>query len=96
VDRVFSSTGDARAAIPVAEFPLRGETRCEELEEFYGIRVDAPPGATLDEVLRARLSAAPATGDTVTIGMVQLIVRETVDGKIETVGLSVDASTETS
>jgi cell volume regulation protein A len=90
VDRVFSSGRPAVEARPSeAEFQLRGETGLAELEEFYGIRVAAPGFGTLDEFLQAKLGDEIALGRSVTVGPVTLTVREVVDGRVETVGLTV-------
>jgi cell volume regulation protein A len=90
VDRVFSSGRPAVEARPSeAEFQLRGETGLAELEEFYGIQVAAPGFGTLDEFLQAKLGDEIALGASVTVGPVTLTVRDMVDGRIETVGLTV-------
>jgi cell volume regulation protein A len=90
VDRVFSSGRPAVEARPAeAEFRLRGGAGLAELEEFYGIRVVAAGFGTLDEFLRAQLGEDLAIGRSVTVGPVQLTVRDVVDGRVETVGLRV-------
>jgi len=92
VDRIFSSRGSGGVPEPpVGEFPLRGAARLAELEEFYGIRVEAPGSGTLDEFLRARLGTELEIGRSVTVGPVTLTVREIVDERVETVGLSIGA-----
>jgi cell volume regulation protein A len=91
VDRIFGASGTAREAIPAAEFPLRGETRVEEVEEFYGVTLDTPKTTTLDDLLRQRLGSAVSVGDQVTIGPITLVVRETVEGVVETVGMTIAA-----
>jgi CBS domain containing-hemolysin-like protein len=73
------------------EFPLRGSTRVGEVEEFYGIRIEAPAAQTLDDYLRATLGRRPANGDTLVSGPLTFIVRELEEDRIETVGLLIDA-----
>lgn len=90
VDRIFSRGGTEIEAVPVeVEFPLRGDTTVAELDEFYGVRLDAAPSFTLDEVLRKRLGPDLASGASVTIGQVRLFVRELSEDGIEQVGLAV-------
>jgi NhaP-type Na+/H+ and K+/H+ antiporter len=62
-----------------------------EVEEFYGIRIDAPAGQTLDEYLRTALSRRPAHGDTLVSGPLTFVIRELVEDRIETVGLLIEA-----
>lgn len=91
VEHVF---GDAEedSWLPAAamEFPLRGTTRIGEVEEFYGIHIDAPEGQTLDEFLHARLGKEPAVGDRLESWPLTFTVREQADGRVETVGLVID------
>lgn len=93
VDQVFGRAAPAAPA-PAAEFPLRGTTRIAELEEFYGIRVEAPAARTIDEVLRAAIGDGIAPGDMLASGPLRFIVREVVDGRVETVGLAIDTEEE--
>lgn len=89
VDRIFIRGGEQKEPVPVeVEFPLRGDTTVAELDEFYGVRVDAPPSFTLDELLRRRLGPDPAPGAALTAGDVRLFVRELSEGRIEKVGLA--------
>jgi cell volume regulation protein A len=88
VERVLAVPGEETWSPAVAmEFPLRGTTRLGEIEEFYGIHIDAPVTQTLDEFLRAGLGRPPEPGDTLISGPLTFIVRELVEGQIETVGL---------
>lgn len=90
VDRVFRSGGPGgEPSPPGVEFPLRGGARLAELEEFYGIHIDAPGSDTLDEFLRARLEGGLEPGRSLTVGPVTLTVRDVLDGRVETVGLSI-------
>lgn len=92
VDRVFSpAVSEVALGDAMPEFPLRGTTRIAELEEFYGIRVEAPPKRTLDDFLRQEMGDAVAPGDTFASGPLRFTVREVVEGRIETVGLAIDA-----
>ena len=91
VERSFADAGDpAWRPATAIEFPLRGSTRIAELEEFYGVRIEAPGDATLAELLRDRLDRAPVVGDVVSSGPLTLIVREIEDDRAETVGLVIE------
>ena len=90
VEHVFSgSEEETWLPATAVEFPLRGSTRISEVEEFYGIRIDAPGTDTLDQFLRARLER-PALGDTLVASPLTFTVRELSDDHIETVGLIID------
>jgi len=88
VDRILRQ-GPRDVAVPEADFPLRGATRVGDVEEFYGIRMDAPATSTLDELLFERIGEGVGPGDVLEIGPVVLVVREVVDGRVETVGLTI-------
>lgn len=91
VEHVFAdSSAEAWHPAFALEFPLRGTTRIGEVEEFYGIKVDAPGTQTLDAFLRVGLGRAPALGDTLVSGPLTFTVRELVEGRVETVGLVID------
>jgi len=93
VDRIFAAGGGEVRAEPIdAEFYLRGETRLAELEEFYGIAIDAPGVETLHDFVKAHVEGEPRVGATVTVGPITLVVRETVEGRVETVGLTIAPS----
>ena len=91
VEHVFGGAeGDAWLPVAAVEFPLRGTTRIGEVEEFYGIHIDAPEDQTLDEFLRARLGREPALGDRLASSPLTFTVREQAEGRVETVGLVID------
>lgn len=95
VDRVFSPPeSETSLEAALVEFPLRGTTRIAELEEFYGIRVEAPPRKTLDDFLRREMGDAVAPGDTFASGPLRFTVREVLEGRIETVGLAIEADAD--
>jgi cell volume regulation protein A len=90
VEHVFSgSEEETWLPATAVEFPLRGSTRISEVEEFYGIRIDAAGTDTLDQFLRARLEH-PALGDTLVASPLTFTIRELSDDHIETVGLIID------
>jgi cell volume regulation protein A len=94
VDRIFTRDPRRREEmLPLLEFPLRGGTTVGELEEFYGIRVEAPPECTLDALLRERLGRDVAPGRRVVFDDMVLSVREVEDGgRIGRVGLAILAA----
>ncbi|CAN5887181.1 potassium/proton antiporter [soil metagenome] len=91
VEQVFGDAG-SESWLPASavEFPLRGRTRIGEIEEFYGIRIEAPGTQTLDEFLRTRLGRPAALGDTLVASPLTFTVRELSEERIETVGLVID------
>lgn len=88
VDQVFSRAAPSLAT--AVEFPLRGTTRIGDLEEFYGIRIDADRSTSLDEFLRASLENRAQPGEALEVEGLTLTIREMVDGVVETVGLRID------
>jgi cell volume regulation protein A len=98
VERIF---GDGSDSIPRLtadlEFPLRGTTRIRELEETYGVQMNAPSADTIDAAMRKQLAGTPMPGATVCFGPFRLRVRRVAqDGTIEQVGLTVLRDPETS
>ncbi|MBD0319673.1 MAG: hypothetical protein ICV87_05025 [Gemmatimonadetes bacterium] len=92
VNRIFSRSRDAEQDVPpVMEFPLRGSTTVAELEEFYGIRIDAPDSCTLDSLMRQHLGTERiAPGQRVAFGEIELSVRKVGDdGELEQAGLTI-------
>jgi cell volume regulation protein A len=92
VNQVFGRVVSPHDDLPeLLEFPLRGTIRVAELEEFYGIRMNADPATTLDQAIRERLGdTLPNFGTIVRFGAVALHVRR-VDsrGQITQVGMVV-------
>jgi cell volume regulation protein A len=92
VDRVFSHCGQEAVELPTAlEFPLRGSIKVSDIEEFYGLMLNAPPGATLDELMRTRLDEEDViSGAAVPFDKIVLYVREiAADGAIQYVGMKI-------
>ncbi len=92
VNHIFGRSRDVRGTIPAAmEFPLRGATSLAELEEAYGVRINAPPKCSLAEVIRNELGDSEASlGRAVRFGPLALrAVRFSRDGAIEIVGMSI-------
>lgn len=89
VDRVFVARIDEQPPPPPAvAFPLAGHARVEDVREFYGIELDAPPEATLGRILAERLAPEPPrVGDTIDLGPVRLRVREVGPEGVERVDL---------
>jgi cell volume regulation protein A len=91
VERIF---GDGSVSVPSLtadlEFPLRGTTHIRELEETYGVQMNADPADTIDAAMRKQLAGTPTPGAAVCFGPFRLRVRRvTDDGSIEQVGLTV-------
>lgn len=86
MDRVLAGS---HAAAPEGgtEFPLAGDTTLAELEEFYGVHVEADPEWTLDELMHARLGERVAEGRGITTGEVKLHIRRLHGTRVDEVGL---------
>lgn len=92
VDRVFSHCRHESVGLPTAlEFPLRASSRVSDIEEFYDVRLGAPPGATLEVLMRMRLNSDEVVpGSTVAFDEIVLRVREiAADGSILYVGMMI-------
>ena len=97
VNQIFGRKGAKREELPShLEFPLRGTTTVDELQEFYGIEMNAPGQYTLDQAVRHRLGAsAPTLGTLVRFGDIALRVRGLSDaGTIERVGMIIEPGSE--
>ena len=92
VDQVFGRTLKDRKPVPKAvEFPFRGTTTVGELEAFYSIHIDAPPEASLDEVMRRKLGEENTKVDA-TLEFEELrfrVQKLSNDGRIELVGMAI-------
>jgi cell volume regulation protein A len=90
VEQIFGDRSDLVGELPVLmEFPLRGTTRVRELEETYGIQMNAAPDDTLDAAMRKTLAGKPKPGDIACFGPLRLRVRRVdVDSAVEQVGLT--------
>ena len=92
VDQVFGRDSDERAAVPLeVEFPFRGSNTVAELQAFYGIQMDSPPEATLDEVMRHKLGAEGTKVNAVLEfdALRFRILKLAPDGRIELLGMSI-------
>jgi cell volume regulation protein A len=69
------------------EFPLAGDTTLQELEEFYGVVVEADPAWTLNDLMHARLGERVAEGRGITTGEVKLHIRRLHGSRVDEVGL---------
>jgi cell volume regulation protein A len=98
VNRIFGRDSVQENELPASlEFPLRASITVGELEEFYGIKMDALPTQTLDEAMRGRLERDQVRqGGSVAFGPITLLIRElTEGGSIEHVGMVVHHVAET-
>ena len=93
VDRVFRR-GEDRPELPPVHFELRGSATLADLEEFYGFRLPGTDEETIDEVMRRELGEDLRPGSRLSVEGVDLIVRDMVDERIDTVALHVTAREE--
>ncbi len=91
VDRIFSShVDDTSVQLPdQLEFPLRASTTVRELEEVYGIAMDADGDLTLDAAILSRLEEnAQLENQVVRFGQIALHVRKlSAGGTIEQISM---------
>ncbi len=88
VDRVFSpAPGLAREPERLVEFPLPASTTVGELEEFYGIKLDADSGQSLGRLIEESLDGVPLPGDYIEKEGCVLVVREVGKDGVEHVGI---------
>jgi cell volume regulation protein A len=90
VEQIFGDKNDSISELPIdMEFPLRGTTRIRELEETYGIELNAVPDDTLDSAMRKKHAGKAKAGEAICFGPLRLRVRRVAeDGSIEQVGLT--------
>ncbi len=74
---------------PLIEFPLRPSVKVGDLEEAYGVRMDAPGDWTLSQLIRSRLEGDELRADAmVHFGPIALHVRGlSAHGTIEQIGM---------
>jgi cell volume regulation protein A len=89
VEQVFGDKSEPDIELPTdMEFPLRGTTLVRELEDTYGVQMNAMADDTLDAAMRKRLSGKVHPGSVVDFGPIRLRVRRmAVDNSIEQVAL---------
>jgi cell volume regulation protein A len=78
------------------EFPFRGSITVGELKDFYGVRIDASPKTSLDQVMRRELEPDRTKVDAfVDFPPLRFRIRELSDnGEVQLVGMSVLADGE--
>jgi potassium/hydrogen antiporter len=90
VTKTFAAGQHAQEILPrLIEFPLRPNAKVGELEDAYGIQMDAPADWTLAEAIRDRLGDQGVRADTmVRFGPIALHVRGlSPRGTIEHIGM---------
>lgn len=90
VNRVFSEDHRERqGSIAAIEFPLMPTTTAGEVEEFYGLSLDADPDRSLSALITDELGESPPAGASIERGDVVLHVRELGPLGIERVGMEI-------
>lgn len=90
VSRIFSDQRLVDQHLPsLIEFPLRPNVKVDDLEEAYGIRMDAPGDWTLSQLIRSRLEGDQLHADAmVHFGPIALHIRGlSPHGTIEQIGM---------
>jgi potassium/hydrogen antiporter len=88
VDRVFQERVVASPpAVEPVLFPLRGSATVEDLEDYYGIRINARREDTLADLIVRELGGDVQAGDRVELDGVRLVVQEVTDGQVTIIGL---------
>lgn len=94
MDRLFAARPESEAADRASlfgEFAFPGTAPARAVLETYGLVL--PPqevALSVSDLMLRRLGRAPVVGDRIRIDKVELIVRETQDGVIRTVGIELD------
>lgn len=93
LDRLFappSAEGGALGGV-LGDFEFPGTAVLGRLSDEYGFVVEeADRNRTLSDILRIRLGRDAAEGDSLSFGAVDLVIRETEDGRITRVGLRLE------
>jgi cell volume regulation protein A len=91
VDQAFANRADTSVEeLAGFEFPLRGTTTVAELEDMYGIVMDAARELTLDKAIHQRLGRSLAIGRSAQFGPISLRVRRVAaDRSIEQLGMTI-------
>ncbi len=97
VDQVFGRSEKRGVVPPAVEFQFRGSITVGELQEFYSIRINAPPETTLDEVMRRELGPDRVEVNAVVeFDSLRFRIQTLAsDGHIELVGMSILPESET-
>jgi potassium/hydrogen antiporter len=98
VTKVFAGAHQAEELLPtLVEFPLRPNVKVGELEDAYGIQMDAPADWTLAEAIRNRLGDDQLHADSIVrFGPIALHVRGlSPRGTIEHIGMVILLDDET-
>lgn len=93
LDSLFRESPDVarRLGILFGELPIRGETKIEEVAQFYDL--DFGPdvaGRTIADWAAMRLGGKPAIDDIIKIPKAALLVRRLESGRIASMGLQLD------
>ncbi|MCW5752048.1 MAG: potassium/proton antiporter [Alphaproteobacteria bacterium] len=84
---------DARADTDevFGEFTVSGEMQAGQLASFYSFTLNEDERAlTLSELMNRRIGHRPGVGDRVSLGLIELIVREVAKGKVKMVGVELE------
>lgn len=88
IDQVFSSLGTNENFNGVQQLRIKGYTKVGDVQHSYGIEIESNHQMSLDELLRSHLQAAPAIGDKVQLGNLELEVSEMIGERISTVQIT--------
>jgi cell volume regulation protein A len=75
------------------DFTLSGDALLSDLEQVYGITIDAEQRElSLSQVIAARHRGHPVVGDNVTVGLVQLVVMAVEGDRVTRVGMKLPSA----
>lgn len=99
IDRLFGPRNRRRSADAsgmLGAFSFDANARLEDLGKLYGIPVEGlDPAMSVGDYLRRSLRAAPAVGDRLTLGAVELVVQDMDGTAITRVGLDLEPQPDT-
>jgi cell volume regulation protein A len=91
LDRQFLSNTRTKRQLALGDFVIPGATALGPVSLAYEIPVDGPvEDVTIAEWLKEQLADAPSVGDSMAAGPVELVVVQTEDDEIISVGIRLD------
>jgi cell volume regulation protein A len=97
LDSVFAPATERRGLDLEGEFAIRGDAPIDKIEEFYGLGASPEQRTrTVAELFAENFDKAPEIGDSLQIGVSQLIVREMAGEDVFIAALQLEAAAQLS